>query len=96
MYQPIKRTNVRARLLSITDIIDFIDIETKEIPTYLYENLSVENTEEQPHAYWLSTVYPDSSTYSFDVDYGGIIYIGYVRGRSSIGVRPVIKVSKTV
>ncbi len=100
MYKPVKRTNVRARLPKLSDIEDLIvlDLENEEqpiiMPAYLYENLSIENTDEKPYAYWLSTANSDSSSISFDV-----YYHGFVDGHSVFyyytgGVRPVIKISK--
>ncbi len=100
MYQPIKRTNVRARLPKLSDIEDLIvlDLENEEqpiiMPEYLYENLSEANTDGQPYLYWLSTAHSYGSNGSFIVFYyghvGGSSVFGYYNG----GVRPVIKISK--
>ena len=69
------------------------------LPEYLYENLSSENTESKPYAYWLTTA-ADSRRYSFlvlhdsSINYhsavSGWYYTHHVKG----GVRPVITLSK--
>ncbi len=100
MYQKVTRTNVRARLLSITDIEDFIVLDLKNnsitMPKYLYENLSEANTEGKPHEYWLSTAFSNHTYYSFNVNYNGGVggTDGHNYGHG--GVRPVIKVSKNL
>ena len=50
-YNKKRRYNVRARFLTYTET------ENLENAEYLYENLSEEDTEEQPYGYWLSTIY---------------------------------------
>ena len=101
MYQPIKRTNVRARLPKLSDIEDLIvlDFENKNqpmtMPKYLYENLSESNTKEQSYMYWLSTASSDSSSDGFGV-FDGDVSIGGVSYGLNGGVRPVIKISKTI
>ncbi len=94
-YQPIKRTNVKARLPMLTDIIDFIALTTGEVPTYLYENL-VEATEAGQHGgYWLSTT-ASYSMVSFYVHCEGAFDVNWISNSEDfIGLRPVIKISKT-
>ncbi len=96
MYQPIKRTNVRARLPMLTDIENIVDWETAKIPTYLYENLVEPTVDGQHRAYWLSTATTGPSDCSFVVDYEAGIHAGIVSYSVSIGSRPVIKISKSL
>ncbi len=98
MYQPIKRTNVKARLPMLTDIENFIDWETRKVPTYLYENLVEPTVEGQHGAYWLTTAHPGYSDDSFIVYFGGDFgdAAGSVSDSVHIGSRPVIKISKSL
>ncbi len=93
-YQPIKRTNVRARMLTYTEANSLgCTSSNKSCPTWLYENTSDLSTEEAPYGYWLSTA---ASTYGYNVyriRYAGDI--NCIRVYNNLGVRPVIKVPKT-
>ena len=95
MYQPIKRTNVRARLPMLTDIENLVNWETFNIPTYLYENLSVENTVEL-YMYWVSTANSSKPGYVFGISNHGSVGSSYSYNVVANGVRPVIKISKTI
>lgn len=94
-YEPIIRTNVRARMLTYTESINLgCTNGNNNCPDYLTSNLSAENTNQMPLGYWLSTV--SSSMYydGYGIECGsGLINTGIVE-ESSYGIRPVIKLSK--
>ncbi len=94
MYQRVKRMNIKARLLMLTDIENIVDWETLKIPTYLYENLSQDNISDIHQSYWLSTAYYFG--HSLIVSSKGNVFDNYVHYGASVGVRPVIKISKTI
>ena len=103
MYQPIKRTNVRARMPKLSDIEDLIvlDLENENqpmtMPKYLYENLREPNTDELPSWYWLSTAFSDDyrARYGFRVNFFECSSAS-VSTSDYGGVRPVIKIAKTI
>jgi len=101
MYQPIKRMNARARLPKLSDIEDLIvlDLENESMtmPKYLYENLSNLNTAEQPCGYLLSTANSLTSSDGYFVIYDGLGVASYGFFNAIYGgVRPVIKISKSL
>jgi len=92
-YQSIKMTNVKARILTLPEVYNDDDFIIKE--TYLYENLSASNTNEQPIGYWLST--SDGSDSGNYVNYDGNSFcVNVVNSDTSLGIRPVIKISKNL
>ncbi len=97
-YEPIKRTNVRARLLTFTEALT-LGCEYKEkntCPKYLYENLGLANTDEEAVAYWLSTSDSNYITCATNITFEGDINSDDTTYSRPYGVRPVIKVSKTI
>ncbi len=98
MYQQIKRTNVRTRMLTLTEVTNLgceHNQNKNTCPSWLYENLSGGNTVEQPYMYWVSTARSDLPDSGFGVYcQGKHVYYNNVTHNSSGGVRPVIKVSK--
>jgi len=95
-YSSLKRTNVRARLLTKTELIKLgcNENNTNACPQYLSKNLSASDTNEQPKGYWTTTTWKNESSYVFYVSYNGYLYGNNVM--NTTGIRPVIKIPKNI
>ena len=96
-YQPIEITNVRARMLTLTEATNLgckNNPNKNSCPSWLYENLSVENTLEKPTAYWLSTANTSPTDLAVGISWYGYSTNYGVQNTGYYGIRPVIKVSK--
>lgn len=97
-YLPISKTNVRARMLTKTEIQKLgCSQGTSSCPAYVYINTSTGNTNTQHWGYWLSSATGVSNNFTdgLTVDCIGRQYMDVV-SKGAYGVRPVIKLSKTL
>ena len=83
VYGTITRTNVRARMLTETEVKAIISND------WSYGNLS-----QTPYGYWTSFVSAGNATSAWGVDRYGGFYDGGVSNAYECGVRPVIEISK--
>jgi len=83
---------MRARLLTSEEANFLKSMNSNTMPTWLYTNLSVENTIESPWGYWYLTAFTYISSLAYNTRYDGLIYDTHVR--ENCGVRPVIILPK--
>ncbi len=104
VYQPIKIAGARARLLTLTEAKNLgceSALVEKSCPEYLYDNLFSTNHADDQIAYWLSTATKASSFYAAYNKYF-MYYKGTFKSYANLsidnrqGLRPVIKISKTI
>ena len=84
----------KARLLTYEEYNTIKTNNSNVTPTWLRGNLSSSNTTEKPYGYWLLKAYPSFSDSGCRINYFGDVADSNVTSDATIGVRPVITLSK--
>jgi len=86
---------MRARLLTYEEASALKNANSNSTPTWLYKNLSIYNTVEEPYGYWYLTSLSNMSGHGHGMIYNGNIstYLN-VFIDATLGIRPVIEIYK--